>query len=444
MDKPHSLEESYIASESSEIAFGENLLLRKFFDAFPALRHKNYTLYFIGQLTSMTGTWLQTVGQGWLVLELTHSAFWVGVVTALSALPAFFFSLFAGVIVDRVNTKPLLYYTQFFSFLFAFILGCMVITDTVNLFWICVLVTLSGIASALDLPARQAFTVELIKRADLTSAIALNAGTYNAARVIGPGLAGFLIYSFGTGGTFIINALTFLVVMLSLYFIRVQIQLPQTHSHPLQALKEGIVYAYTHTGIWNLLVFSAVASVFGWSYIAIMPIVVADVFHKDAAMLGNLYAISGVGAVLGVLLVSIFSKKVHPLTFIIGGNALFSISLLLFTFTTNVVLAAPLLFLSGLGIIMQFATINSSLQHMVEDRLRGRVMSMYSFTFMGLLPFGSFAMGLMAETFGSQIAIGSGAVITFLAGIVFFINRATIMPYFRLNTIKSPLEKTIS
>src|SRR5258708_2947270 len=195
--------EQYIIDESQEINLGESLLLRKFFRAFPALKYRNYQLYFTGQLVSFIGTWMQTVAQSWLVLQLTHSAFWVGAISALGSIPILFFGLFSGVIIDRFSKRGIIIAAESAMMLFSFILGALTINHSITLFEIALLSFLTGAASALDMPARQAFSVEMVGKNDLSSAIALNSGIFNGARVVGPSIAGFAIALIGTGGAFI-------------------------------------------------------------------------------------------------------------------------------------------------------------------------------------------------------------------------------------------------
>lgn len=416
--------EEYIVNESNEINIGEAPnWTKKLYLVFPAFKSRNYRLYFVGQLISLIGTWLQTVAQGWLVLELTNSAFLVGVVTAMSGLPTLFFALFGGVIVDRFEKKKVLLFTQVASSILAILLGLLTVMNLINIPIIMVLAFLLGLISAVDIPARQAFAVELVGKEHLSSAIALNAGIFNGARVIGPTLAGVLIALVGTGGAFILNGLSYIAVIIALILMHVQEFIPKTHPHPLKAIQQGLHYAFTHETIRILLIFTAITSVFGWSYTTVMPVVAKQVFNMDVTGLGYLYAATGLGALMAAVLVSANSKKVSPIVFILGGNAIFSISLILFSFTSNVYIAITLLFLAGVGLISQFSTINTSIQHLVSDEIRGRVMSIYALMFLGLTPVGSFQIGYVAEHFGSLFAIRLGAIIVLLLGVVFYFYR---------------------
>lgn len=398
----------------------------KFFIAFPAFRHKNYQLYFIGQLISLIGTWLQMVALGWLVLELTHSAFWVGLISAISSLPVLVFILFGGVIVDRLPKKNILLFTQISAMIFAFILGILVVFRVINVTEIIILSFLLGLVNALDSPARQSFVVEMVGKKDLASAIALNSGIFNSARIIGPAIAGIIIALFGTGGTFILNAISYIAVIIALIFIKVNIEIPKIHPHPLKALKEGVTYSLSHSVIRVLLIFTGLSSIFGWSYSIIMPVIVKNIFHLGADSLGYFYSFTGVGAIIGVILVSSLSKKINNLLFILIGNYLFIFSIICFTFTSTLIWAMPFLFFAGMGLIMQFSTINTSIQHLVPDYMRGRVMSIYGLMFMGLFPFGSFEVGFIAEHFGSPFAIRFGAIILFLFSLFLLFNHEKI------------------
>ncbi len=420
-------EEQYIYDESAEISIGENpTWVVKMAEAFPAFHSKNFNWYFWGQLVSLIGTWLQTVAQGWLVLQLTNSAFLIGLVTALSTLPSLLFSLFGGVIVDRLSKKNILLFTQWSSMILAFILGILTVMKLITVWEIAVLAFLLGIINALDIPARQAFIVELVDKEGIASAIALNAGAFNAARVVGPAVAGFLIAIIGTGGAFILNAVSYIAAIISLIYITSKFTPAKEHPHPLKAINDGLKYSFSHPIIRTLLIFTGIVSIFGWSYTTIMPIIAQNTFHLGAAGLGYMYAASGLGALIATILVSALSKKVKPLVFIVGGNTLFAISLILFSLTNSIIIALPLLFLSGVGLLAEFATINTTIQHMISDNMRGRVMSIYSLMFLGLFPVGNFEIGYVAEKFGSSFAMILGAVITLLFGIFVYTRRHNI------------------
>jgi len=420
-------EEEYVYTESQEISVGENpAWVKKIASAFPAFQSRNYQLYFYGQLLSLIGTWLQVVAEGWLVLQLTNSAFLLGVVAAIATFPSLLFSLFGGVIIDRFSKRNILIFTQSVAMTLAFILGSLTVLHIVTVWEIATLAFLLGSINAIDIPARQAFIVELVNKEQLTSAIALNSGVFNAARVVGPAVAGFLIALIGTGGAFILNGVSYIAVIVALLYIRTKSTIVTDHPRPLIAIKNGIVYSFSHPVIRILLIFVGVVSIFGWSFSTIMPLIAKNTFHTDASGLGYLNATSGLGALSATFLISAFSKKIRPIIFIIGGNSLFAISIILFAFIHSFVLAMPFLFLSGLGLLTQFATMNTTVQHMVNDTMRGRVMSIYVLMFFGLSPVGNFEVGFLAEHLGSSGAIALNASIVFLFGVFLFFIRNRI------------------
>lgn len=410
-------------------------MIKNVLKAFPAFRSKNYRLYFSGQLISLIGTWLQMVAQSWLVLQLTKSAFMVGLVSALGFLPVMFFSLFGGVLVDRFHKRELIIYTQVAEMTLAFILGILTLVGLINVWLVAFLAFLLGIVNAIDMPARQAFTIEMVGRQFLPSAIALNMGVFNTARVIGPALAGGLIAYVGNGGAFIINGLTFLAPIAALSAMRIKSNLPEVHPDTFQAIKIGLRYVYHHSLIKNLLIFTTATAIFGWSYSTIMPVVAQDVFLQDASGLGVMYASAGLGALTGAIFVSGFAANFSAASLILGGNLIFVISVILFSLTGNFSLALIYLFFSGIGLAIQIALLNTTIQHNVEHSLRGRVMSIYSLAFLGMFPLGSFQVGFLAEHFGSQFAIRVGAIILLafatylhfsLSKIMFFQNKSQL------------------
>ncbi len=428
MVKELTTEEKYIIGESQELSIGESEgWTFRFFKIFPALKNRNYQLYFVGQLVSLIGTWLQIVAQGWLVLQLTNSAFLIGLVAAISASPTIIFSLFGGVVIDRFSKKKILFFTQFFSMILALVLGILTVFHIVTVMEIMILAFILGIVNAIDIPARQAYAVELVDRKDLPSAIALNAGIFNGARVIGPGIAGFLIALIGAGGAFIVNGLSFGAIMIVLIFIHTKAVLPKEHPHPLKAIKEGISYSFSHETVRTLLVFAAVLSIFGWSFMTIMPVIAKNTFHMDATGLGYLYAASGIGALIAAVIVSAFGNRMSPVLSIIGGNVLFAVTIFIFTLTRDLPVALFFLLLSGIGLFLEFSMMNTVIQHLIEDEYRGRVMSIYTIMFLGLSPLGNLEIGFFSEHFGTDFAIRLGASVIFLFGFLVFLSRKKIL-----------------
>jgi len=404
-DTTVSNEEEYLISRSPEKSVGQNTVWAKRLRSFPALQNRNYRIYFAGQLVSVIGTWLQIVAEGWLVLQLTNSAFLIGLVAALATTPSLLFSLFGGVIVDRFRKKKILFITQSAAMILAMLFGLLTILGLVTVPIICIIAFLLGTVNAIDAPARQAFVSELVSKEQLASAIALNSGIFNAGRVIGPGFAGILIALVGTGGAFIINGFSYLAVLIALTFLTISEKTPSRNLKPIAAIKEGIHYSLAHPVIRVLLLFTAVTSIFGWSYTTIMPIIAHNVFHVDAKGLGYLYSATGLGSLLATFIVSAFSKRIPSVLFIIGGNIIFCCSLILFANTSTMAAALTLLFFTGFGLLSQSATMNTIIQGMVRNDFRGRVMSLYILMFMGLAPLGNFEIGWLTEKAGISLAI---------------------------------------
>ena len=412
-------------NETGELALGESTgWTSKILQAFPAFHSRNYQLYFFGQLVSMIGTWLQIVAEGWLVYQLTQSAFYVGLDAAAATVPSLFLSLFGGVIVDHFPKRTILFYTQAASMVLAFTLGIMVLTGMITVWWILILSFLLGIVNAVNTPAIQSYVVELVDdKAHLASAIALGAGMFNAARAIGPTIAGLLIASLGAGVAFILNGISYLAIIVSLYFMHTANLVHSTNLHPLAAIKEGLKYTFSHPTIRLLLSISSVISIFGWSYATLMPVIAQTVFRVGAAQLGYLYAAGGLGAFLGAMGVSIFAKRYRTSQIILSGLALFTLALAAFSLTHTLIWGYLTLFLVGLGLVALFSTTNSTLQHAVEDHMRGRVMSIYALTFMGFAPLGNLEIGFVAEHFGTTFAIHTSVAVIALFGIFLYSQR---------------------
>ncbi len=392
--------------------------------AFPAFESQNFRRYFPGQVISMIGTWIQMVAQGWLVLEITGSAFDVGLAAAASTLPPLFLSLFGGVVVDRYPRLTILLWTQSAAMLLAFALGIFAMTGMVTLSIILVLSFLLGCVNALNVPALQAFLSEIVEREHLPSAVAMNSAIYNGSRIIGPAIAGFLISATGTGSAFLVNGVSFFAVILSLLSMKStqKEQLAKNTQHPLQAIKEGLLYSWNHPLIRTSIFFIAIISIFAWSYVTMLPVIAKHTFGMDASGMGYLYGVSGLGSVVGTVLLSIYSRKIDRLVFIAGGTILFALALIGFTFTTFLPAALFFLFVSGFGLVSAVSTLSATIQSTVDDRFRGRVMSLYMMVFMGFMPIGNLEIGYLSEHFGTGIAIRVGCLVTILAALILIIS----------------------
>ncbi len=402
--------------------------MNKLLTLFPAFESKNYTYYFVGQLISQIGTWLQIVAQGWLVLTLTKSPLLIGVVAASGTLPSLLFSLFGGVIVDRFDKKKLIALTQFLSMILAFTLGILVVTNLITVWQIIVLSFLLGVVNSVDMPARQAFVSEMVESDKVASAIALNASIFNAARVVGPSLAGFLIALVGTGGAFLLNGATYIAaIIVQFLIIPIVTTHNATHAHPIEAIKVGVVYTWKHPVVRSLIILTAVVSIFGWSYTTLMPLIAQTIFHQGAGGLGYLFAAAGLGALTSTFMVSAYGGKYNSSVFINGGIILFSIAMIAFSYTENIWIAYVTLFFSGFGLLSAFSVINARIQHLVEPAVRGRVLSIYLLMFVGLFPVGNFQIGFVSESVGPLVAIRIGAIIVLVAGVVGYMVKGKII-----------------
>lgn len=388
---------------------------------FRALRHRNFQLYAGGQLVSLAGTWMQTIAQGWLVYQLTGSEVLLGVVGFASAIPAFIISPIAGVVVDRVSRRNLLIVTQTISMLLAFILAALAFTGLVQVWHVIVLAVILGAVNAFDSPARQAFVVDMVGRDDMSNAIALNSMTFNAARVIGPMVGGILLATVGSAWCFAINGLSFLAVIISMLFMKLQ-PLRKQHdtSSPWAQLKSGISYAVSHPDLRSLLLLALFFSTFGISYMTVLPAFVERVLHADAASYGLLNSAAGLGAVTGAFFLATYGDRGRRGLWLFCAAMTFPVILILFALNSNYIASMVLAYLLGVGFMTQFTLINTLLQTLVDDNMRGRVLSLYTLTLFGISPFGNLAVGALSEVLGLNVSLALMAVITFTSAVVIF------------------------
>ena len=374
-----------------------------------ALSHRNFRLFLFGQGISLIGTWMQAVALGWLVLEITNSPFAVGLTQAFRSLGVLLFTVYAGVIVDRVDKRRLIVWTQALQMLEALTLAALVWTGRVTTSQVLVLALLFGIVNAFDIPARQAFIAELVGKEDLMNAIALNSSMFNAARIVGPAVAGVLIGVAGVGMCFFLNGVSYIAVIAGLLAMR----LPPFVTRPMppsawEGVRQAVAFIRGDTRVWVLVVLVAVFSVFGFPFIVLMPVVARDVLHTDARGYGLLMAAVGIGAMLGALGLALRGARVRKGTVLLEGGAAFGVLLVLFATVRSVGVALALLALAGCAMIVTTALANTMLQTLVPDELRGRVMAFYAFVFVGMAPLGAFQAGLVAEHTGAPHAIALG------------------------------------
>ena len=386
---------------------------------FGALRHRNFRLFFFGQGTSLVGTWMQNVAQGWLVLEITNSPFYVGLVSALGSLPILLVSLPAGVFVDRVNKRRLVILTQTLSLLQALLLAVLIWTHRIALWQVAGIAVFLGTVNAVDTPARQAFLIELVGREDLPNAIALNSSAFNAARVIGPSVAGVLISVLSLAWCYFLNAVSYVAVIWGLLAMRLPPHVRPEHPGDAWAqFREGVRFVRHDRRILALVGMMAVISVFGFPYLVLMPVFARDVLKVGASGLGFMSASVGVGAVVAALGLAAFGMRVGKGRILVWTGPLFGAALAGFAATRALGLSLPVLAVAGGAMILNNAVTNTLLQIIVPDALRGRVMGFFAFVFLGMAPFGAFQAGWLAERIGAPYTVAIGGSVCALASLL--------------------------
>jgi MFS family permease len=385
---------------------------------FAALSHRNYRLFFAGQLVSLTGTWMQNVAQAWLVYELTGSPFKLGVVSFCSGVPVLIFSLWAGVLADRMPKRRMLLLTQVVMMTLAFILAADVFLGTVLWWHIAVLAFLLGAANAFDGPTRQAFVVEMVGRKELMNAIALNSAMFNTARIVGPALAGLVLAVVGTSWCFVLNGVSFLAVIWGLLLMDVKPYVGTSSAEsPLKQIHEGLSYVWRHPTVRPLITLVAVSNMFALGYMALLPAFAQDILHAGKVGYGFMSTAIGVGALIGALIIASLGNYQRKGLVLTVGNLLFPTMVIALSLSRSFHLTIGFLVVAGLGFMTQNATANTLVQTTVPDALRGRVMSVYMMVFVGFFPIGSLIAGAMAERFGIPAGAAFGGVIALVYGL---------------------------
>jgi MFS family permease len=385
---------------------------------FAALRHGNYRLFFFGQLVSLIGTWMQNVAQAWLVYELTNSPFKLGVVSFCAGVPVLLFSLWAGVLADRVPKRRLLVVTQTVMMALAFILAADMFLGTIQWWHIAIMAFLLGTANAFDGPTRQAFVVEMVGRNELMNAIALNSAMFNTARIVGPALAGIILAAVGAAWCFVLNGASFLAVIAALALMNVPpyVGAASTES-PLKQMREGLSYIRHHPTVRPLITLVAVSNLFALGYMALLPAFAQDVLHAGKVGYGFMSTAIGVGALAGALMIASLGNYQRKGLVLTAGNLLFPAMVIALSFSTSFHLSMGFLVVAGLGFMTQNATANTLVQTTVPDALRGRVMSVYMMVFVGFFPIGSLIAGAVAERFGVPAGGAFGGIVALAYGL---------------------------
>ncbi|MEI1374735.1 MFS transporter [Nostoc sp. UHCC 0926] len=389
----------------------------------PALRSKNYQLFFAGQGISLIGTWMTQLATIWLVYNLTNSPLMLGVVGFSSQIPSFFLAPFGGVFVDRFSRYRTLIGTQILAMIQSLTLAVLALTGVIQVWHIIALSLFQGFINALDAPARQAFVPELVeRREDLANAIAINSTMFNGARLIGPAIGGLLIANVGTGYCFLIDGLSYIAVIAALLAMKVKPwKNSVTDGNPLQKVKEGFVYAFSFPPIRSILLLSALVSLMGLQNTILVPVIAEQVLKGGAETLGFLMAASGVGALTGGIYLATRQTILGIGKLIALAPAILGIGLIAFSLSRFLPLSLFTMLFVGLGTILQIAASNTFLQTIVEDDKRGRLMSLYTMSFLGMIPVGNLLGGLLASHIGATNTLIIDGIVCILGSIIFSI-----------------------
>lgn len=387
-----------------------------------SLRYRNYRLFFAGQSISLIGTWMQMVAMSWLVYHLTDSALLLGLVGFFGQIPSFVLTPFIGVFIDRWNRHRILLITQTLSMIQAFILAFLTLTGTINILSIILLSLSLGLVNAFDMPARQAFVIEMVeKKEDLPNAIALNSSLVNVARFIGPAIAGLLVAAVGEGLCFLINGISYIAVIIALLFMDMSKIKRRVYivTNISKEIKEGFKYSFGFAPIRSILLLLGLASLIGMPYTVLMPVFAKDVLHGGANTLGFLMAVAGIGALVGGIYLASRKSVLGLGKILTFATAIFGLSLIAFAFSKNLYFSLAIMLVSGFGMLLQIATSNTLLQTITEDDKRGRVMSFFTMAFMGMSPFGNLIAGAMAEKIGAPNTVLISGGVCIIGAIVF-------------------------
>jgi MFS family permease len=402
--------------------------------AFRALRRRNYRLLFLGQSVSLTGNWMQQLALSWLVYRMTGSAFYLGLIAFVSQLPATLIAPLAGVVADRWSRHRIVMVTQMVGMAQATAIAALVLGGWVQVWHVLALAALLGVVMGVDIPARQALFVDLVEgdREDLANAIALNSSLFNATRLVGPSLGGFLIATLGEGPVFAINAASYVAVLAALAAMRIA---PATHDagtgHVLDQLREGFRYAAGFAPVRTLLLLLAAMSLVGMPYVVLLPVFAEAVLGGGPRTLGLLMSAAGLGALLGALWLAA-RRGVRGLSAVItGAAAAFGVGLVAFSASRTLLLSLPLLVLAGAGMMILAAAVNTVLQTIAPPHLRGRIMSLYAMAFMGMGTIGSLAAGWLATGLGAPVTVALGGSGCVAAAIWFARKRAALRELIR-------------
>lgn len=386
---------------------------------FSALTYRDFRLFWFGQLISLSGTWMQSVAQGWLVYSLTQSPFYLGLVAASASLPILLFTLAGGVIADRFPKRSLLLLTQGLSIIPALLLGILTSLDAITVWQVALLAAVLGTINAVDIPTRQSFLIEMVGKGHIVNAIALNSAAFNGARIIGPTIAGLSIAYLGMPACFFINALSFMAVIIALSRMKATGDIQVKSEGVIRDFMKGIAFIKGDREIIRVIILIAVFSLVGLPYITLLPVFAAEVFHEGARGLGFLVGASGIGAFLAAVGIAAKGAIENKTRFMSIAAICFSVALVVFSLSNLFWLSLIVIMAGGWGMVSYLASANSYIQLSVPDELRGRVMSVYSFVFLGTVPIGNAIMGMTADMMGTTHAVTTAGLICLVAAIIF-------------------------
>jgi len=401
----------------------------KTFQPFSALTYRNFRLFWFGQIISLSGTWMHSAAQGWLVFKLTNSPFYLGLVGSAMSLPVLLFTMAGGVAADRFFKRDIILAAQIILMFLTLSLAIMVSTGIVTVWHVLVISFLIGTTNSFEIPARQSFFVEMVGKENLMNAIALNSAAFHGARMLGPTIAGIIMGFLGLSACFYLNSLSFLATITGLLRMRFKPEEIKTSpgSGIKKEFKEGLKYIFNDPKIYTLILSSGIISFFGFPYATFLPVYARDILKTGAPGLGILMGSAGAGAFVGAITLTIrgdFSNKGILLT--VSGIA-FSIALLVFSISVTAWLSYLMLFLVGFGAINQVATANSMLQLAVPDKLRGRVMSSFTTVFLGMTTIGNLSLGSLAYYIGTKYALMTGASLCLFGSLLLILKRPEIL-----------------
>jgi MFS family permease len=400
--------------------------------ALRSLKHRNFRLFYGGQAISLVGTWMQNVAQSWLVYEMTKSSFLLGLVGFTGQIPVFLLAPLGGTVADRWKRHHIIVATQSIMMVLAFILAGLTLGRVVEVWHIMMLAALLGATNAFDIPARQAFVVEMVGKAEMTNAIALNSSLFNGARIVGPAIAGVLVGVLGEGWCFFINAVSYIAVIAGLLMMHMpgRPSLPQPES-AIAHIVEGFRYVARTRPIRVLLLQLGIVSLVGMPYAVLMPVFAAHILHSGALGLGTLMGATGVGALAGAFSLAMRQGVRGLGRWIAISTASFGVSLAVFALSRWFWLSALALVPVGFAFMVQMAASNTLIQSMVPDELRGRVMSVYSMMFMGMAPLGALSAGALASHLGAPVTVMLGGLVSVGSGLFFWLNLPGLRPMVR-------------